>query len=442
MVDFGLDEDYEALRSHRRGSSRATSSRHRSATSTSGTCSPSTSSRQMGAHGAVRSAVPRGARRDGRRLLRPRASRSRSSPASTRRWPSRSRRRSRLGAMPLHRFGSQELKDTWLPRLTSGEAIGAFGLTEPGGGTDAGATRTTARLDGDALGDQRQQGVHHQQRHRAHRLRHRDGGDRRTRRTAARRSRRSSCRPGRPGSRSGRPTPRSAGAAPTPTSSAFVDCRVPAGNLVGELGRGYAQFLADPRRGPHRHRRPVGRARPGLRRRVRALRAGARGLRLADRDQPGPRLPGRRPRGARPHGPARVLRRRARGCSPADPFKRQAAIAKLVASEAAMDNARVATQVFGGYGFMNDYRRRPVLPRRQGARDRRGDVRGPAHAHRTRPGPLTSRSPAGLVPRGRLLGQPHGRLPDEHGTERDQQQREDAEPGRAARCCRCAAARR
>ena len=37
------------------------------------------------------------------------------------------------------------------------------------------------------------------------------------------------------------------------------------------------------------------------------------------------------------------------------PFKRQAAIAKLVASEAAMDNARVATQVFGGYGFMNDY---------------------------------------------------------------------------------------
>ena len=38
-----------------------------------------------------------------------------------------------------------------------------------------------------------------------------------------------------------------------------------------------------------------------------------------------------------------------------EPFKRQAAIAKLVASEAAMDNARWATQVHGGYGFMNDY---------------------------------------------------------------------------------------
>ncbi|MBY8854058.1 acyl-CoA dehydrogenase, partial [Saccharothrix sp. MB29] len=38
-----------------------------------------------------------------------------------------------------------------------------------------------------------------------------------------------------------------------------------------------------------------------------------------------------------------------------EPFKREAAIAKLVSSEAAMDNAREATQVFGGYGFMNEY---------------------------------------------------------------------------------------
>ena len=38
-----------------------------------------------------------------------------------------------------------------------------------------------------------------------------------------------------------------------------------------------------------------------------------------------------------------------------EPFKKEAAIAKLVASDAAMDNARAATQVFGGYGFMNEY---------------------------------------------------------------------------------------
>src|SRR5205823_5290622 len=54
-----------------------------------------------------------------------------------------------LGAMPIYRFGTQEQKATWLPRLCSGEALAAFGLTEPGGGSDAGATATTARLDGD-----------------------------------------------------------------------------------------------------------------------------------------------------------------------------------------------------------------------------------------------------------------------------------------------------
>ena len=52
-----------------------------------------------------------------------------------------------LGAMPVYRFGNEDQKQEWLPLLASGEALGAFGLTEPGGGTDAGATRTTAKLD-------------------------------------------------------------------------------------------------------------------------------------------------------------------------------------------------------------------------------------------------------------------------------------------------------
>src|SRR3954469_25233726 len=54
-----------------------------------------------------------------------------------------------LGAMPIYRFGTEAQKREWLPRLTSGEALGAFGLTEPGGGSDAGATQTRAVLDGD-----------------------------------------------------------------------------------------------------------------------------------------------------------------------------------------------------------------------------------------------------------------------------------------------------
>ena len=54
-----------------------------------------------------------------------------------------------LGAMPIYRFGTEEQKREWLPELAAGTKLGAFGLTEPGGGSDAGATRTTAKLDGD-----------------------------------------------------------------------------------------------------------------------------------------------------------------------------------------------------------------------------------------------------------------------------------------------------
>ena len=51
-----------------------------------------------------------------------------------------------LGAMPVYRFGNEEQKQRWLPALATGEALAGFGLTEPGGGSDAGATRSTAKL--------------------------------------------------------------------------------------------------------------------------------------------------------------------------------------------------------------------------------------------------------------------------------------------------------
>ena len=53
-----------------------------------------------------------------------------------------------LGAAPIYLFGNEEQKARWLPRLASGQALGAFGLTEPGAGSDAGSTKTTAVLDG------------------------------------------------------------------------------------------------------------------------------------------------------------------------------------------------------------------------------------------------------------------------------------------------------
>ena len=53
-----------------------------------------------------------------------------------------------LGINPIHEFGSQEQKERWLPDLLAGRTLAAFGLTEPGAGSDAGATATKAVLDG------------------------------------------------------------------------------------------------------------------------------------------------------------------------------------------------------------------------------------------------------------------------------------------------------
>ena len=54
-----------------------------------------------------------------------------------------------LGANPIFQFGSADQQDRWLPDLVAGRALGAFGLTEADGGSDAGATRTTARRQDD-----------------------------------------------------------------------------------------------------------------------------------------------------------------------------------------------------------------------------------------------------------------------------------------------------
>src|ERR671914_1139196 len=52
-----------------------------------------------------------------------------------------------LGSMPVYRFGTEEQRRELLPPLASGESLAGFGLTEPGGGSDAGATKTTARVE-------------------------------------------------------------------------------------------------------------------------------------------------------------------------------------------------------------------------------------------------------------------------------------------------------
>jgi short/branched chain acyl-CoA dehydrogenase len=54
-----------------------------------------------------------------------------------------------LGTQPVYLFGTEDQRQDWMPRLCSGEILGAFGLTEAEAGSDAANTKTRARLDGD-----------------------------------------------------------------------------------------------------------------------------------------------------------------------------------------------------------------------------------------------------------------------------------------------------
>ena len=102
-----------------------------------------------------------------------------------------------LGTQPIYLFGSEEQKREWLPRLCSGERLGAFGLTEPEAGVGRGQHTHARASAGRRVGDRRRQAVHHQRRHGHLRdgLHHRR--DRRRRR-GPRRSRTSSSRTARP----------------------------------------------------------------------------------------------------------------------------------------------------------------------------------------------------------------------------------------------------
>jgi short/branched chain acyl-CoA dehydrogenase len=263
-----------------------------------------------------------------------------------------------LGEMPIYRFGSEEQKREWLPALAAGERLGAFGLTEPGGGSDAGATRTTARLDGDewvingskafitnsgtditsvvtitALTGDRDNGER--------------GADGHREISAI------MVPAGTPGFRVSQKYSKVGWSASDTRELFFDDVRVPAANLVGERGRGYAQFLSILDEG-----------------RV-AIAALSTGLAQGCVDESVRYAHDRRAFGhpigsyqsiqfmiadmeVRAHTARLAYYAAAAKMLCGEPFKKEAAIAKLVASNAAMDNARAATQVFGGYGFMNE----------------------------------------------------------------------------------------
>jgi alkylation response protein AidB-like acyl-CoA dehydrogenase len=257
-----------------------------------------------------------------------------------------------LGAMPIFRFGTEEQRQRWLPDLCAGRALGAFGLTEPGGGSDAGATRTTAHRDGDQwVIDGSKAFITN------------SGTDITSLVTVtAVTARPEGGRPaisaivvpaGTPGLVVASSYSKVGWAASDTHELAFTDCRVPADHLLGEEGRGYAQFLQILDEGRIALAAlSVGLAQGCIDESVRYLgereafgrRIGESQVlqfKLADMD-------------ARTHVARLAYYDAARRLAAGRSFKREAAIAKLVASEAAMVNAREATQIFGGYGFMNE----------------------------------------------------------------------------------------
>ena len=142
-----------------------------------------------------------------------------------------------LGTWPIYAFGSEEQKREWLPRLCSGERLGAFGLTEPEAGSDAGNTRTRARLeDGDWVIDGAKQFITNA------------GTDipgcvTITARTGEDEVSNIIVPKGTPGYEIEQPYRKMGWNASDTRPLAFNDCRVPAENLLGPRGMGFKQFL-------------------------------------------------------------------------------------------------------------------------------------------------------------------------------------------------------
>ncbi|HLT17145.1 MAG TPA: acyl-CoA dehydrogenase family protein, partial [Acidimicrobiales bacterium] len=254
-----------------------------------------------------------------------------------------------LGAAPIHKYGTDEQKQRWLPDLCAGRALGGFGLTEPEAGSDAGGTRTTARLD-EAAGEWVIDGE---------KAFITNSGTpitslvTVTARTGPGEISAIVVPAGTPGLEV-QPAYRKMGWHASDTHGlTFTECRVPEDHLLGERGRGFAQFLdildegriaisalavgciqaclehslayANDR---HAFGRPIG-SNQGVAFQVADLAVMAETARLITYQAAWRRDTGR-------------------------PFKQAAAMAKLHTTEAAVTATRIATQIFGGYGFIDE----------------------------------------------------------------------------------------
>src|SRR3954466_7796215 len=259
-----------------------------------------------------------------------------------------------LGAMPIFRFGTPAQKEQWLPRLLSGEALAGFGLTEPGTGSDAGGTTTRAVLD---------KSTNEWVINGSKAFITNSGTDitcmvtvmaaTGTNPDGAKELSTIIVPSGTPGFTVAPGYSKVGWCASDTHELAFDDVRVPAANLLGPRGRGFAQFLqildegriaiaalsvglaqgcVDESVKYAGQRQAFGRAignYQGVQFLIADMELRAHTARLGYYDAASRMLAG-------------------------EDFKRYAAIAKLNASNAAMENSRYATQVHGGYGFMNE----------------------------------------------------------------------------------------
>jgi alkylation response protein AidB-like acyl-CoA dehydrogenase len=259
-----------------------------------------------------------------------------------------------LGAMPIYRFGTPEQKAQWLPRLTSGEALAAFGLTEPGAGSDAGATQTRAVLD-ESTDEWVING--------SKAFITNSGTDitclvtvvavTGTWPDGSKELSTIIVPAGTPGMTVAPGYSKVGWCASDTHELAFDDVRVPAANLLGPLGRGYAQFLRILDEGRIAFAAlAVGLAQGCVDESIKYAKervafgqpiANYQAVKFMIADM---ELRAQTARTAYYDAAARMLAGQS--------FKRHAAIAKLHAGNAAMENARYATQVHGGYGFMNE----------------------------------------------------------------------------------------
>ena len=268
-----------------------------------------------------------------------------------------------LGINPILTFGTEEQKATWLPDLVEGRTLAGFGLTEPGAGSDAGATKTRADLrDGEWVVNGSKQFITNSGSEITSLVTVTaktgvvstgstgEGGERPEISTIIVPS-------GTPGFTAEKAYDKLGWHASDTHPLTFTDARVPESNLLGERGRGFAQFLATLDDG----RVAIGALAVGC------IQACLEMSVQYANERTTFNVPiGRKQGVAFQVADLEVMLAASRQLvykaawmkdagRPMKEFKQAAAIAKLYATESAVTATRIATQVFGGYGFMEEY---------------------------------------------------------------------------------------